>query len=84
VDWAVISIGEKLDGKYRVGGRLGGRRHAVIVNLPEDVWLCDLGSTGGTRVDGREVSGRTLLDGVHGVRLGRITIEVASRADLLV
>jgi serine/threonine protein kinase len=60
------------------------RRHAVIVNLPEDVWLCDLGSTRATKVANESVSGRRFLDGVHRVSIGDTTIEVTSRSDLLV
>ena len=80
----LVSIGALVSNDVVLNHSSVSRRHAVIVNLPEDVWLFDLGSTGGTRVDGHEVAGRTFLDGVHGVGLGRITIEVASRADLLV
>lgn len=60
------------------------RRHAVITNLPSEVWLHDLGSTQGTQLDGEKVEGRVFLGGVHKVNLGRATIEVGSRADLLV
>ena len=60
------------------------RRHALIVNFPNDVWLYDLGSTRGSRIDGDAVHGRAFLDGVHRVMAGRIEIEIGSRADLLV
>ncbi len=60
------------------------RRHAVMTNRPSEVWLHDLGSTVGTQMDGERVEGRVFLDGVHKVNLGRFTIEVSSRADLLV
>jgi len=60
------------------------RRHAVIVNLPNEVWLYDLGSTCGSRIDERAVSGRVFLDGVHRITLGHVEIEVAASAGLLV
>jgi len=60
------------------------RRHAVIVNFPNDVWLYDLGSTCGTRLDEDLVCGRAFLDGVHQVNIGPIAIQVSARADLLV
>jgi len=60
------------------------RRHGLIANFPNDVWLYDLGSTRGTWVDGGVVSGQAFLDGVHRVMVGRIELEVGARADLLV
>jgi serine/threonine protein kinase len=60
------------------------RRHCVIVNFPDDVWLYDLESACGTTVDGTRVIGRTFLDGVHEVDVGPVRIRVAAKADLLV
>jgi len=60
------------------------RRHAVIVNFPNEVWLYDLRSTFGTRLDREMVSGRVFLDGVHHIEIGRASLEVGARADLLV
>ena len=60
------------------------RRHALIANFPNDVWLYDLGSTRGIQVDGEAVPGRAFLDGVHRVMVGRIEVEVGAPADLLV
>jgi len=60
------------------------RRHALIANFPNDVWLYDLGSTRGTRLGGDAVPGRAFLDGVHRVMVGRLEIEIDARADLLV
>jgi pSer/pThr/pTyr-binding forkhead associated (FHA) protein len=60
------------------------RRHALIANFPDDVWLYDLGSTRGTQVDGSAVAGRAYLDGVHRVSIGRLDIEVGAHAGLLV
>ena len=67
-----------------LGDRSVSRRHAVITNLPSEVWLHDLGSSQGTKLDGERVDGRTFVDGVHRVNLWRASIEVGSRADLLV
>lgn len=60
------------------------RRHAVIVNFPDDVWLYDLGSTYGTRVGGEGIQGRVFLDGVHRVDLGSASIEIFARTGVLV
>lgn len=60
------------------------RRHAVIVNLPSEVWIYDLGSTVGTRIGEDPIRERAFLDGVHQITIGRSTIEVAARTGLLV
>jgi len=60
------------------------RRHCVIVNYPDDVWLYDLGSTSGTVIDGHRVIGRVFLDGVHDVVVGPVCFRVAASSDLLI
>jgi hypothetical protein len=67
-----------------IADRRVSRRHWAIVNFPDDVWLYDLGSTGGTIVDGQPLVGRVLLDGVHAVTAGGVSIRIAARSDLLV
>lgn len=80
----VVALGSLVANDVVLGDRSVSRRHAVITNLPSEVWLHDLGSSQGTKLDGEKVDGRTFVDGVHRVNLGRATIEVGSRADLLV
>lgn len=80
----VVALGSLASNDLVLADRSVSRRHAVITNLPSEVWLHDLGSTLGTHLDGDKVEGRVFLDGVHKVNLGRVTIEVGSRADLLV
>jgi hypothetical protein len=80
----IVSIGSLPTNDIELKGGSVSRRHAVLVNFPNEVWLYDLGSTGGTRVDKDLVCGRMYLDGVHRINLGSAAIEVASRADLLV
>ncbi len=46
------------------------RRHPLIANLPNDVWLYDLGSERGSQLNANAVPGRALLDGVHRVMVG--------------
>jgi tetratricopeptide (TPR) repeat protein len=60
------------------------RRHAVIANFPGDVWIYDMGSVTGVRVDGTRVSGKAFLDGVHGLKIGARSIKVATDEGLLV
>lgn len=60
------------------------RRHAVIVNFQNDVWIYDLGSVAGISVDGKKVHGKAFLDGVHTVDIGSRKIRVATKESLLI
>lgn len=80
----LVSLGSLATNDVVLIDGMVSRRHAVIVNFPNDVWLYDLGSTCGTRLGEDLVCGRAFLDGVHPVSIGPITIEVAARSDLLV
>ena len=80
----LVSIGLWAKNDIALDDASVSRRHALIVNYPNDVWLYDLGSTRGSQLDGDAVHGRAFLDGVHRVMVGRVEVEVGSRADLLV
>ena len=80
----ISSVGKLLSNDRVIDDTSVSRRHAAIVNYPDEVWLYDLDSTQGTMVDGRPVVGRVFLDGVHQVVFGKVHAEVASRTDLLV
>lgn len=80
----LVSIGTLATNDVVLNGSMVSRRHAVIVNFPNDVWLYDLGSTCGTRLGGDLVCGRAFLDGVHPAGIGPVAIDVAARSDLLV
>ena len=80
----LVSIGSWVKRDIALDDASVSRRHALIANFPNDVWLYDLGSTRGIQVDGDAVPGRAFLDGVHRVVVGRIEVEVGARADLLV
>ena len=84
MDSPLISIGSLSGNDVVLKESQVSRRHAVIVNFPNEVWLYDLGSTFGTRLDNEPVCGRMILDGVHRISMGSTTIEVAARSDLLV
>jgi pSer/pThr/pTyr-binding forkhead associated (FHA) protein len=60
------------------------RRHAVLIPAEGELWVQDLASTQGVSVDGVRIRQRQLLDGVHAVRFGPCTLQVATRSDLLV
>jgi pSer/pThr/pTyr-binding forkhead associated (FHA) protein len=80
----VVSLGSMPANDAVIAAPDVSRRHAAIVNLRDEVWVYDLGSTYGTRVDGAVVEGRRFLDGVHRISLGSREVEVGARADLLV
>jgi serine/threonine protein kinase len=80
----IVTIGSLSANDIVLEGRSVSRRHCVIVNYPDDVWLYDLGSTIGTVVDGQRLVGRMLLDGVHDVAVGNMRIRIAARNDLLI
>ena len=80
----LVSIGLWAKNDIALDDTSVSRRHALIANYPNDVWLYDLGSTRGSRLDGDAVTGRAFLDGVHRVMVGRVQVEIGSRADLLV
>ena len=59
------------------------RRHCVIVNCRDDVWLYDLDSTG-TQVNGERVKGKTPLIGRNIVRVGSKEFVITNDKDNLI
>jgi serine/threonine protein kinase len=80
----IVTIGSLTANDVVLDDRTVSRRHCVIVNYPDDVWLYDLESAIGTVVDGSRLLGGMFLDGVHEVMVGRVRIRVAASGDLLV
>lgn len=60
------------------------RRHAVIVNYPGDVWIYDLGSLSGIRIDDLAVEGKAYLDGVRTLKIGPTSISLKTNEELLI
>ena len=81
---AVVALGSLDANDIVLDHKSVSRRHAVVVNLADEVWLYDLASTHGTLVDGQPVNGRRFLDGVHRITLGACEFELGARADLLI
>ncbi len=79
---SIVAIGSLSVNDLVVNDKSVSRRHCVIVNYPDDVWLYDLGSTVGTVIDGQRLVGRTLLDSVHEVAVGRVRLRIAARNDI--
>ncbi len=59
------------------------RRHCVVVNCRDDVWLYDLDSTG-THVNGERVKGKLPLIGRNIVRVGNKELVITSDKDNLI
>jgi hypothetical protein len=79
----LISIGKLAENNLPIDVPTASRRHAVIVNMVNEVWLHDLHSTVGTWVDGVRVRGKQPLMGVHDVTIGNSPMRVWSRPDLI-
>jgi pSer/pThr/pTyr-binding forkhead associated (FHA) protein len=79
----LISIGKLAENNLPIDAPSASRRHAVIVNMGNEVWLHDLHSTVGTWVDGIQVHGKQPLVGVHDVKIGNAALRVWSRHDLI-
>jgi tetratricopeptide (TPR) repeat protein len=79
----LISIGKLTGNSLQIDAQSVSRRHAVIVNVGNEVWLHDLHSTIGTWVDGIRVHGKQPLMGVHDVKVGRRSLRVWSRDNLI-
>lgn len=79
----LITIGKLAENNLPIDTPSASRRHAVIVNMGNEVWLHDLHSTVGTWVDGGRVRGKQPLVGVHDVKIGGAPLRVWSRDDLV-
>lgn len=60
------------------------RRHFLIVNMKNNVWLYDLSSATGVYIDGHKVHGKAFLLGLHKVAFGNTIIEVKSDSEKLI
>lgn len=83
-DRTITSIGSLKSNDIVLDDRGVSRRHALLVNIGSEVWLHDLSSTVGTRVDGQAVEERVFLEGVHVVHIGRRKLRIAARRDILI
>jgi serine/threonine protein kinase len=79
-----ISVGRMESNHVTFNQRGVSRRHAVILNYPDDIWVYDLGSVTGVFVDDKRINGKIFLDGAHSVRIAGETISVATKESLLI
>lgn len=80
----IVTIGSHRSNDLVVVDSSVSRRHCAIVNILDDVWIYDLESTVGTRVDTQPLKGRRFLDGVHGVEVGKVNLRISAKSGLLI
>jgi len=77
----IISFGRK-DYNYnsfcQFEGNSISRRHFVIVNMKDNVWIYDLNSATGVYVDECKVNQKAFILGLHSIKFGNSTIELKS------
>lgn len=79
----IVSIGRNRENEVFTSQPSVSRRHCVIVNYPNDVWIYDLSSTLGTYVDGIKVTNKQFLLGKHEIKIGDVRFQLFSSAELL-
>jgi len=80
----LITIGRLDSNRVCLADNNVSRRHCLIVNFSDDVWVYDVGSTHGVFVDGEKINRKAYLQGVHVLKLGDTELTVCSRLGLLV
>ena len=76
----VISAGRSQDSAVRIPDAAASRRHAEFVCRDGSASVRDVGSHGGTFVNGERIDGETQIRGGDSVKIGRAIIEVVSIA----
>ncbi|MBA4319614.1 MAG: hypothetical protein C0412_14530 [Flavobacterium sp.] len=80
----IISIGRSRTNDIQINDQSVSRRHCVLINYYNDVWLYDLDSTIGTFIDGERIVNKKFLLGVYDVRIGNVKLKISSQSDLLI
>jgi serine/threonine protein kinase len=81
---SIITIGRNESNTISFSDNSVSRRHCVIVNFNNDVWIYDLDSTLGTFVNGERVYGKMFLLGVYDLTIGNCKLRISSEAGILV
>jgi serine/threonine protein kinase len=58
------------------------RRHFILINSKNDIWLYNLSQTG-TIVDGEKIMDKKFLHGLHHIRIGDTELSIKTDANLL-
>ncbi len=85
LEWPIITIGRqgfKQNAIMIPGDNTISRRHCVIVNCKDDIWLYDLESSG-TFVNKQRLKGKMPLIGKNFIRIGKTEIEITDNPNRL-
>jgi tetratricopeptide (TPR) repeat protein len=80
----LITIGRTDSNRLCLADTIVSRRHCVVVNSADDVWIYDVGSTHGVFLDGKRIERKAYLQGVHVVKFGQTELTICSKLGLLV
>jgi pSer/pThr/pTyr-binding forkhead associated (FHA) protein len=80
----IISIGRNENNNYCIDELSVSRRHCVIVNYPNDVWIYDLGSKCGIYIDDQKVNGKQFLLGKHRIKVGSFEFDFYSSEGIFI
>ncbi len=79
----IITIGRSEENLFRLDDTSVSRRHCLIVNFPDDVWVYDLDSTQGVELDGASVDRKAYLEGLCTLKIGATKVILRSKLGLL-
>lgn len=79
----IITIGRLDDNHIVFQHQNVSRRHCLIVNFANDVWLYDMGSSHGTFCDGVPVRTCVFLDGRHKIEIAERTFTILTKENIL-
>ena len=80
----IITIGRNKDNDFPIEDTSISRRHCIIVNYSNDVWIYDMGSILGVSVDGRKIVQKQFLLGKHKIKLGNYSFDLYTSEGLLI
>lgn len=79
----IITVGRLDDNDIVFQHQNVSRRHCLIVNFANDVWLYDMGSTHGTFCDGVSVRTCVFLGGRHKIEIADTTFTILAEENIL-
>lgn len=82
-DKFIISVGRDKSSDLHIADTQSSRLHCVIINFPNDVWIQDMSSIAGIRVDGEIVRKKKFLLGKHELRIANSVFTLYTQKELL-
>ncbi len=74
-------LGSSNQADIRINDRTVSRRHCRLVASDESITIEDLGSTNGTRIDGKAVEKPTVITGPARIKVGSVVIDLIQSED---